>query len=144
MGKWKKTKTGLRWNPNDIPSYFKNYYQKNKKKMLKNDKKWRKNNKAKYTLYLRNHFHKLRLQIIDHYTQSQRKCMCLGCNESHIEFLSIDHINGGGNKQRKKIGFGSDTYYWIIKHDFPEEFQILCHNCNLAKGFYGICPHLKI
>jgi hypothetical protein len=31
-------------------------------------------------------------------------------------------------------------------NEFPDGFQVLCHNCNLAKGYYGECPHnsLKI
>ena len=32
-------------------------------------------------------------------------------------------------------------YRWLIKHKFPSGIQILCHNCNLAKGYYGSCPH---
>ena len=73
-------------------------------------------------------------------------CKC--CGEKEIKFLSIDHINGGGNKHRKEIGIkdgkGGNIYHWIIANNFPEGFQILCHNCNMAKGFYGICPHLQI
>jgi hypothetical protein len=22
-------------------------------------------------------------------------------------------------------------------------YRVLCHNCNLARGFYGYCPHEK-
>lgn len=67
-------------------------------------------------------------------------CRC--CNETTYEFLSIDHINGGGYKHRKEIGnFGRNFYKWLIKNNFPKGFQVLCHNCNLAKGFYGKCPH---
>jgi hypothetical protein len=32
----------------------------------------------------------------------------------------------------------------VIQNNFPEGFQILCHNCNFAKGFprnNGKCPH---
>jgi hypothetical protein len=25
---------------------------------------------------------------------------------------------------------------------YPKDrYQLLCHNCNMAKGFYGLCPH---
>jgi len=32
-------------------------------------------------------------------------------------------------------------YVWLKRNYFPTGFQLLCHNCNLAKGFYGKCPH---
>lgn len=68
------------------------------------------------------------------------KCAC--CGEAENKFLSIDHVKGGGTKHRKEIGkYGSGFYAWIIKNNFPDGFQVLCHNCNLAKGYYGICPH---
>ena len=35
----------------------------------------------------------------------------------------------------------SAIYRWLIKHKFPPGIQVLCHNCNLAKGYYGACPH---
>ena len=71
-------------------------------------------------------------------------CNC--CGEKTYEFLCIDHINGGGRKERlndpqKK---GSGLYSWIIKNGFPGGFQILCHNCNMAKGFYVECPHNRL
>ena len=75
--------------------------------------------------------------VIEHYGG-----VCSCCGETEQMFLSLDHINGGGTKHRKELGkYGTAFYAWIIKNDFPEEFQVLCYNCNLAKGFYGICPH---
>ena len=77
--------------------------------------------------------------VINHYGG---KCAC--CGESTYEFLAIDHINGGGTAHRREIkGYGSRMCDWLIKNNFPDGFQILCHNCNLAKGFYGQCPHQK-
>ena len=29
---------------------------------------------------------------------------------------------------------------WIIQNNFPKGFQILCQNCNFAKGHYEKCP----
>lgn len=54
-------------------------------------------------------------------------------------FLCIDHIDGGGNKHRAEIK--GDFYRWLIDNNFPPGFQTLCHNCNMAKGLYGRCPH---
>jgi hypothetical protein len=79
----------------------------------------------------------LRKEVLDYYGGS--KCAC--CGESTIEFLSIDHINGGGNKHRKEIGKGRRIYRWLKFNHYPTGFQVLCMNCNHAKGSYGICPH---
>jgi len=70
---------------------------------------------------------------------------CACCGETEPMFLEIDHINGGGNAHRRKIGRSSKaTYYWLIKHDFPDGFQVLCSNCNQGKKRNGgICPHQK-
>lgn len=71
---------------------------------------------------------------------------CACCGESTFEFLAVDHINGGGRQHRKSIGVtgGSSMYAWLRRHGFPKsQFQLLCHNCNCAKGFYGSCPHTR-
>jgi hypothetical protein len=70
------------------------------------------------------------------------KCVC--CGEGTFEFLSIDHVNGGGDHHRREVGGGGVVLYqWLRKRNFPQDgrFQVLCFNCNMAKGFYGACPH---
>lgn len=70
-----------------------------------------------------------------------RKCAC--CGESEVRFLAVDHIEGKGNQHRLSVGGNkkSPILRWLIKHNFPPEFQLLCHNCNMATYIYGICPH---
>jgi hypothetical protein len=86
---------------------------------------------------------KIKIVVLEHYSGIPPKCAC--CGESRLEFLSIDHINNDGAKQRKEIGkkYGSTFARWLIKNDFPDGYQILCFNCNCAKGFFGYCPHQK-
>lgn len=75
--------------------------------------------------------------VLEHYGK-----FCACCGEDTYEFLSLDHINGGGTVERKAvINKAGSFYHWVIKQNFPDHYQILCHNCNLAKGFYGKCPH---
>lgn len=76
--------------------------------------------------------------VMDHYGG---KCFC--CGEAEPCFLAIDHINGDGNSHRRKIGkWGSGFFKWLIENDFPDGFQILCHNCNMGKHLNGgTCPH---
>jgi hypothetical protein len=66
-------------------------------------------------------------------------CEC--CGDSHFEFLTIDHINGGGTQDRKKRA-GSAFYARLEKLGFPKDkYRLLCMNCNFALGKYGHCPH---
>lgn len=77
-------------------------------------------------------------KVFDHYG---RVCVC--CGDTHQEFLTIDHTNGGGNIHRKKVGSGSTFYAWLVRNKFPEEFRTLCYNCNCSRGHCGYCPHEK-
>ena len=97
-----------------------------------------------------------RLKILQYYSKQLSKsnipcCRCCGEN-SHIEFLAIDHIAGkkemDSESELVKLGYSSSLKLlllqrWIIENNFPKGFQILCHNCNVAKGLYGECPHEK-
>lgn len=67
------------------------------------------------------------------------KCAC--CGEAERLFLSLDHVNGGGRKHYREAG-GSHTIYRQVRDaGFPSTYQILCMNCNFAKGHHGFCPH---
>lgn len=79
-----------------------------------------------------------RLRVLEKYGGV---CQC--CGEKRYEFLSIDHIKGGGTKHRKEIGWGENFTSWLVKNNYPEGYQVLCHNCNQAKTWYGGCPHIK-
>lgn len=69
--------------------------------------------------------------------------VCACCGESETLFLEIDHENNDGFKHRKEIGTSARALvYWLIQHDFPDGFQLLCSNCNQGKKRNGgICPH---
>jgi hypothetical protein len=85
---------------------------------------------------------RLRMEVLKAYGGEEPKCAC--CDEKEIKFLSIDHVEGNGNAHRRNIvksRSGYQFYRWLKKNNFPSGFQVLCYNCNMAKGFYGICPH---
>lgn len=90
--------------------------------------------------YYRRVAKEIRIEVIAAYGG---KCAC--CGESTYEFLGIDHIHGGGVKERKETKRrGKQFYAWLKRQGFPKDkYQLLCHNCNLAKGFYGECPHQR-
>lgn len=81
---------------------------------------------------------RLKLKVFLRYSP-ELKCAC--CGESKFEFLTLDHIEG-----RKAWGHGRELrsnrlYLWIVRNNYPKGFQVLCYNCNCAKGLYGECPH---
>jgi hypothetical protein len=79
-----------------------------------------------------------RRECLEHYSNGTPKCAC--CGETHIEFLGIDHINGGGAKARKELGHGNIGAS-LKAQGYPLGYRVLCHNCNMSIGFYGYCPH---
>jgi hypothetical protein len=81
----------------------------------------------------------LRTEVLNKYANGNIVCAC--CGEDKVEFLSLDHINGGGTKHRKLVGAGFKFFLWLRKNDYPEGYRILCHNCNQSYGFYNYCPH---
>jgi hypothetical protein len=88
---------------------------------------------------------KQKIDVLIHYGGDPPKCAC--CDENHIEFLTIDHINGNGAEHRRQIGgtqkfSGLLFYEWIIANNYPEGYQVLCSNCNTAKrnSIAKFCP----
>ena len=101
------------------PDYHKKYYAKHRQDL-----------KGKSL----NSYYEHKAQVIRHYGQ-----ICNCCGETELAFLQIDHIRNDGSEHRKE--FKGNIYYWLVKNNFPEGFQILCANCNFAKGKIGKCPH---
>jgi hypothetical protein len=112
--------------------------------ILPSDMKFRFGQSQSYgAIYVRKHRQKLRHDVLVHYSGGLPTCSC--CGEKHEEFLSIDHINDdGADHRRMGIKSGCETYLWLVNNDFPAGFQVLCMNCNFAKGHNsGGCPHKK-
>lgn len=96
-------------------------------------------NAEAHNLRCRVHRAKTRAKILEAYGG---KCAC--CGEARSEFLALDHVNGGGARQRRN-GFSTSgsIYRHAIRLGFPDTFRLLCHNCNSSLGFYGYCPHAR-
>jgi hypothetical protein len=81
----------------------------------------------------------VRMQALQAYGGPTPACTC--CGEDVLQFLALDHINGGGHKQRKETG-GGGFYTWLRRNNYPEGFRVLCHNCNFGRQINGgVCPH---
>ena len=113
---------------------------------------------------------KRKQEVFAHYSKklsnSDIAC-CNCCGYTGIEFLTIDHIVPKREMEKKfqrmvktinenvsitskdiMAGFNANRKadplcQWLITNNFPKGFQILCWNCNFAKGILGKCPHEK-
>ena len=105
-----------------------------------------------------------RLKVLKYYSKLHSNsdipcCRCCGQN-SHVDFLDIDHIIGKYDMdsipELVKLGYSSTKgtatlNRWIITNDYlkdlqTEYFQILCHNCNISKRYprnKNKCMHEK-
>ena len=106
--------------------------------------KWYRNNVDKRRKYSRERNREIKKEILIEYSDNgTAACSC--CEEEHIEFLTLDHIDGNGTKHRKLLGAvgGSSLYRKLKKLNFPDKdkMRILCINCNSSIGLYGYCPH---
>jgi len=73
------------------------------------------------------------------------QCAC--CGENIPEFLEMDHIYNDGAQHRRELRGkgGVSTYRHLRKLGYPKDrYQLLCANCNHAKGYYGRCPHVRV
>lgn len=102
--------------------------------------KWQRENRERDRQNQRRQKFELKKSVIEHYGN-----ICACCSESGIKFLTIDHINGEGNKHKRflYIKTGHRFYAWLRSNNYPSGFQVLCFNCNLGKNRYGVCPHDK-
>ena len=149
--KFKKyQKEWMEKNPNKVKVSQKKYYHNNKEARLKNSQKWINENPERYQKrsqdYRDSHkkqFQKRnmdrRLLVLNHYSKVLSKSnipICGNCGLTKIEFLHIDHIIGRKNTDEPKhLRGGSNLINYLIRENFPKDYQILCGNCNWLKHF---------
>ncbi len=106
---------------------------------IKEQKKrmWRKHKTAELSGYKRR-LREYRRRVIEHYSNGTLKCEC--CGESIYEFLTINHINGGGSKERREVG-AQNLPRLLINRGFPPGYNILCYNSNCGMRTNKVCPH---
>lgn len=111
-------------NRDERLAYMRGYYQRNAEQARQKAADYRS---------------RLRAGALRAYAVDKPECAC--CGEHHVEFLEIDHINNNGAAHRREIGSTIQVLRWLRDNGYPNGFQILCRNCNLAKWAYGQCPH---
>ena len=66
---------------------------------------------------------------------------CGYCGTDDPVVLDLDHVTGGGNKDRK-TSWAYSAYSKALKN--KEDFQILCRNCNWKKFRTGHVPTIAL
>ena len=66
------------------------------------------------------------------------KCAC--CGEANKAFLTLEHKNGNGRSEGR-----TQEARWkvAIRANDHSKYEILCFNCNIGRGIYGVCPHIR-
>lgn len=75
--------------------------------------------------YKRTEAARLRRQVLETFGSK-----CCKCGFADHRALQLDHINGGGLKEKRERG-SSGIYRRALK--YPEDYQLLCANCNIIK-----------
>lgn len=101
-------------------------YVKNRDKILARQAKVYSTEKDK----LNSRYRKAKLEAMRHYCNGEPHCV--GCGNSTIEVLTIDHIEEDGAEHRKHVRTNR-LGEWLKRAGYPEGFQVLCWNCNNAK-----------
>lgn len=125
------------------------YYEEHKESLKVYRARYEREHRGENKIKLKAYRIRLKVGVFKHYSGGGKPtCSC--CGETHIEFLTIDHIQGGGKKHRlalsrngdREIG-GTKFYQWLKNNNFPSGYRVLCFNCNAAKGMFGKCPHTE-
>lgn len=83
----------------------------------------------------------MRMDVLSHYSDAEYpRCAC--CHESTYEFLTLDHIKGDGAEHRRQLGT-NNVFRLLKRQGYPPGLQVLCWNCNMAKGKGLVCPHQR-
>lgn len=92
---------------------------------------WYSKSKDRVSAYRKNRTAELKKQVYDLLGR-----FCARCGFSDSRALQIDHIHGGGNKEKRELKTRSDSrlFLHILQHTNPKDvYQILCANCNWIK-----------
>jgi hypothetical protein len=126
-----KVKHGANTMKVSEPGYRRELHQRRKR----DDPEYLKN----AATYQREYRQRIRSEI---YAAYGGKCYC--CEEDTPEFLTIDHIHGGGDAHRRRVGGWFPMLRDIKNRGCPkDEFRLSCFNCNLGRALTvdGRCPH---
>lgn len=118
----------------EIQEYGKKYREQNREECRKRRRVSAKKFSARHGMTyqtFRNHATKKEILIV----LGDR---CSQCGESDRRCLQIDHIGGGGCRERKQFGGNQGRFYKFVLERIKagsEDYQLLCANCNWKKRY---------
>jgi len=123
----------LEKNKEKIKRKHKEYYQKNRDSIILRTKKYHDENLGWYKEYHQNWYAKIRLEVLARVDPALKCAMC-GCDDT--KFLEVNHISGGGRKER--IAYRNGKQYEshnmiLLIHNGKrglEDLNLLCRACN--------------
>ena len=66
------------------------------------------------------------------------RCAC--CGELEPMFLTMEHRHG---RTRGDRATGLQAWVKAKAQGWPNDIELLCFNCNCARGAFGECPHQR-
>jgi len=96
-----------------------------------------------YKEYYQDYYAKIRLEVLAKVDPALKCAMC-GCDDTR--FLEINHIKGGGNKDRDKARNENHNMILLIhngKRGF-EDLNLLCRACNSIDHLERVYGHTRL
>lgn len=132
--------------------YNRLHYAQNKTARLARDKQYCDTHKEQIREQARNYYHKYRAKLLsysairDFDRRNDRLSTrlelvdylgsrCVKCGFSDIRALCIDHISGGGTRDRLTRGANYYRYYLEHLEEAKDKLQVLCANCDRIKKY---------
>lgn len=106
-------------------AYGRKYYYENREKF----RKWYQGRADEWNLSRRELTLQLRKEVLE---KLGNKCLKCGYSEDW-RALQVDHINGGGGEERRKIN--TINLYKKVLKEGSLYYQLLCANCNWIKKY---------
>lgn len=96
-------------------------------------KEWYKDTVKERRLYSQRWNIRIKMEVFKHYSGGVPHCTV--CNEPDPLVLCLDHINGNGAAERRRLRLvgGTHFYLWLRNNGYPGGYQVLCANCNMRK-----------
>ncbi len=131
-------------NKEQIKKQRDEYYQKNKEEIIQRTSKYHQENKEWRQKYYKQYYQKIRLEVLARVDPAMKCAMC-GCDDTR--FLEVNHIKGGGVKEREGYKDGghklSHNMILLIYNGKRglEDLNLLCRACNSVDHLERVYGH---